>query len=304
MAYEVLDPTKVHFGKTYSTLVEEWFNWFVTSDADKRTSGQVVFLRSMGVESYSSLVPNDSGAGNDQSAESTYAEDPYFARRYKNNPNIRIGRDKLQICIDQAVFFPIIMAYQESTKPYHDYGFMQDYAGSTIDHGSNPPEVGQLTINGEPIVLPRGREMREFRIATSVFTAVVPDTDYGRSAKDFLQMALPSGNYPMMAEGYYVLLKFNDPGTYVVYSYANAGRETQAGTYFSEFLYEIQVNGCSEKVSIGDPRFKSVRGTSLMRQLIVSKVNSGELLAGEAKTILTRAKIMSGADADKLLKQG
>jgi len=304
LKYEVLDPTKVHFGKTYSSLVEEWFNWFVTSDADKRTSGQVVFLRSMGVESYSSLEGNGPETGNDQSLVSTYAEDPYFAKRYKNNPNIRIGRDKLQICIDQAVFFPVIMAYQEATKPYHDYGFMQDYTGSTIDHGSNPPLVGQLTINGEPIVLPRDRDMREFRIATSVFTAVVPDTDYGRSIKDFLQMYLPSGNYPMMAEGYYFLLKFNDPGTYVVYSYANAGRETQGGTYVSEFLYEIQVNGCSENVSIGHPPFPSVTGTSLMRQLIVSKVKSGELLPGEAKTILTRAKIMSGVDADKLLKQG
>ena len=109
MKYEVLDPTKVHFGKTYSTLVEEWFNWFVTSDADKRTSGQVVFLRSIGVESYSSLEGNGPEAGNDQSVVSTYAEEPYFVQRYKNNPNIRVGRDKLQICIDQAVFFPIIM---------------------------------------------------------------------------------------------------------------------------------------------------------------------------------------------------
>lgn len=303
MAYEVLDPTKVHFGKTYSSLVEEWFNWFVTSDADKRTSGQVVFLRSMGVESYSRLEDNGSGPGKDQSVASTYAEDQYFARRYKNNPNVRVGRDKLQICSNQGVFFPIIMAYQEASKPYMDYGFMQDYTGSTIDHGSNPPDVSQLTINGESIALPRGRQMRDFRVATSVFTAVVPETDYGRSIKDFLQMELPSGHYPTMVDGFYVLIKFNDPGTYVVYSYANAGRETQGGTYFSEFLYQIQVNECEERVSIGHPGFKSQRGPGIIKQIIKEKVKSGELLGSEAKNILTKAKITSGPDADQLLKQ-
>jgi len=300
MGYEVLDPNKVHFGKTYSSLVEEWFNWFVTSDADKRTSGQVVFLRSMGT-SHSILEDHDSRSGKDQSVSSSYTEDQYFARSYKNDPNIRVGRDKLQICVNQGIFLPIIMAYQEATKPYHDYGFMQDYTGSTIDHGSNPPDVSQLTINGQSIVLPRGREMRDFRIATPVFTAVVPDTDYGRSIKDFLQMELPSGNYPMMAEGYYFLLKFNDPGTYVVYSYANAGRETH-GTYFSEFLYQIQVNECEDKISIGNPPFKSQRGASIISQLLKKKVKSGELLYDDAKDILIKAKITSSADADRILK--
>lgn len=299
MSYEVLDPTKVHYGKTYSSLVEEWFNWFLTTDADKRISGQVVFLRAAGTP----LEDNDLGSGKDQSVSSTYGEDQYFARRYKNDPNVRVGRDKLQICIDQAVLIPIIMAYAEASKPYVDYGFMQDYNGSTIDYGSNPPEVNQLTINGQSIVLPRGVEMREFRIATPVFTAVVPEADYGRSIKDYLQMELPSGHYPAMVEGYFILIKFKKPETYTIYSYAKAGRETQGGSYFSELLYDIQVNDCEEKESIGHPPFKSQRGTSIIMGIIKNKVKSGELPFDEAKGILTRAKIMNATDAEQLLKQ-
>jgi hypothetical protein len=299
MSYETLDPTQVHFGKTYSSIVEEWFNWFLTTDADKRISGQVVFLRAAGVP----LEDNGSGSGKDEDVTSTYAGDQYFARRYKNDPNVRVGRDKLQICINQAVLVPIIMAYAEASKPYVDYGFMQDYNGSAIDYGSNPPDVGQLTINGQSIVLPRGREMRDFRIATPVFTAVVPEADYGRSIKDYLQMELPSGHYPAIVEGYFVLIKFAKPGTYVVYSYANAGRETQGGSYFSELLYEIQVNECEEIVSIGHPPFKSQRNASIILATIKEKVKAGELLLDDAKTILTKAKLLSDADAQQLLKQ-
>src|ERR1044071_8593026 len=107
-------------------------HWVGTIESGKRTSGQGIILTSMGTL-HSVLEDNGSGSGKDQSVASSFAEDQYFARSYKNDPNIRVGRDKLQICIDQGIFLPIIMAYQEATKPYHDYGFMQDYTGSTID---------------------------------------------------------------------------------------------------------------------------------------------------------------------------
>lgn len=298
MSYEVLDPSKVHFGKTYSSLIEEWFNWFLTTDADKRISGQVVFLRSVGIP----LEDNYSESGKDQTVSSNFAEDPYFARPYKNDPNVRVGRDKLQICLNQCVLVPIIMAYAEASKPYIDYGYMQEYNGLTIDAGSNPPEVNQLTIDGQAVVLPPGRNMRDFRIATPVFTAVVPEADYGRSVKDFLQMDLPTGHYPTMAEGYFVLIKFKAAKTYYLYSNATSGREIQGGSYFSEFLYEIQVNDCEEKVSIGHPGFKSARSSSIIKQIIKEKVKTGELLPNDAKAILSKAKIMSASEADQLLK--
>jgi len=192
------------------------------------------------------------------------------------------------------------MAYSEASKPYMDYGYMQDYCGSTIDRGSNPPDVTQLTIDSQPIKLPR--EMSEFRIATPVFTAVVPDADYGRSIKDYLQMELPPGNYPTIVEGYFVLLRFKKPATYLVYSYANAGRETQGGSYSSELLYQIQVNNCKETVSIGHPGFQSERSSSIVKRIIKEKVKTGELLFDDAKNILMKVYSMSNTDAQTLLK--
>jgi hypothetical protein len=42
--YEVLDPNQLHFGKSYSEWVCDWFNWFISVDADSRNSGPVVFI--------------------------------------------------------------------------------------------------------------------------------------------------------------------------------------------------------------------------------------------------------------------
>lgn len=302
MTYEVLDPAKVHFGKTYSSFVEEWFNWFVTADADKRVSGQVVFTRSAGLP-YSITKQDGSGFQRDLSISNTYAADENYPRPYQNDPNVRVGRDKLQICINQALFVPIIVGYSEASKPYIDYGMMQDYTGLIIDYGDNPPQDKQLTIDGNPVTLPRGREMSDFRIATSVFTAVVPEADYGRSVKDFLELELPSGHYPTIVDGYFVLIQFTEPGTYIVYSYASAPREARGGSYFSEQLYQVQVNDCEPKESKGHPGIRSDKSAGLIRRIIREKVRTGELLKADAKNIIVKAKIASSTDADALLSQ-
>ncbi len=109
MALKVVDPEKLYLGKSYSTLVEDWFNWFLSSDADKRNFGPVVFLRSKGLGSI-----NKTDALN---ATSTYSDDPYYDRPYANDPVIRVGGDKLQIRKDQAVFIPIIVAFEVARKP-------------------------------------------------------------------------------------------------------------------------------------------------------------------------------------------
>jgi hypothetical protein len=156
-----------------------------------------------------------------------------------NDPNIRIGGDRLQLFADQAVLVPIIIAYELALVPTRDWGTMQDFTGLTIDYGDNPPDVSQLTINNNDIELPQGLNMEAFRIITPIFTAVVPDTEYGRSVKDFLEIRVVPGSYPAIVEGYFVMLKF-EPGTYWVHSWASAPREV-SGPYFSELLYEIEV---------------------------------------------------------------
>ena len=126
---------------------------------------------------------------------SPYSSDDLYPRKYTNEPNVRIGADRLQIYTDQYVFCPILVATWIATKPYHDFGFMQEYCGLTIDHGDNPPLESQLKINGDAVKLPNGKTMRDFRVATSIFTAVVPDSEYGRSLKDLLEEEVLPGQY-------------------------------------------------------------------------------------------------------------
>ena len=84
--------------------------------------------------------------------------------------------------------------------------------------------------------------MDDFRILTPVFTSIVPDTEYGRSIKDFLEIKVSPGIYPAMVEGYFVLLRFKAKAeTYMVHSFASGPREL-TGVYFSDLYYEIQVS--------------------------------------------------------------
>ena len=241
--YSVVNPLRLYGGKSYAEWTTDWFNWFLSADADRRNSGPVVFLRSHGLPNkttgaFISDIPGHEMAGTDTLTDTPSADMAYRAV-YFNDPNIRIGSDRLQIFSDQAVFVPIIIAYEfASIHPHIDWGWMQDFTGLTIDYGDNPPQLEQLTINNHPVKL--GLNMDKFRIVTPIFTAVVPETQYGRSLKDFLEDSpIPPGSYPALVEGYFVMLKF-EPGSYWVHSWASAPRE-RSGPYFSELLYQIEV---------------------------------------------------------------
>jgi hypothetical protein len=248
--YHVVDPRRNYHGKPYSIWTTDWFNWHLSRDADSRNSGPVVFLRARGLPNRItgagvSPVPGVS-PGADTSPDSHGANTDEYQAVYANDPNIRIGSDRLQIFQDQAVFVPIIVAYELSSpaEPYKDWGWMQDFTGLTIDYGDNPPGENQLTIDGDDITL--GIGMGDFRIATPIFPAVVPDAPFGTSIKDFLEDSpIAPGSYPALVEGYFVMLKFDlgkerKSRRYWVHSWASAPRE-RARPYFAELLYEIEV---------------------------------------------------------------
>jgi hypothetical protein len=231
--YNIVDPNFLYLGKSYSDYANDWFNWFLSANADNRNTGPVVFLKSKPIPD---TVTQSLNLGLEVSA-----------RAYVNEPNIRVGPRKLQIFEDQAVFVPIIIAYQIDNTPgrKQDWGYMHDYTGLMIDNGDNPPDHVQLTINNEPIDLPKDLPMSEFRVNTSIFMAVVPEAVYGTSLKDFLEETegagpLPPGVYPAMVDGFFVMLKFTK-GSYWVHSWASAGRE-ERGPYFSELLYQLHVD--------------------------------------------------------------
>lgn len=237
--YRIIDPRLPYRGKSYSEWACDWFNWFISADADIHNSGPVVFLRSMGPPKQDML---DSSTGRIPEDNSTTPNlDTNYPKKYYNEANIRIGSGRLQITEDQAVLVPIIMAYEFGGPPHKDWGYLQDFVGLTIDHGDDPPNKHQLTINNEDITFPDGIRMEDFRITTPIFTAIIPEVEYGRSVKDNLEIPAISGNYPVMVEGYFVMLKFkSNTNSYWIHSWASAPRET-TGPYFSELIYEIQV---------------------------------------------------------------
>ena len=105
----------LYYGKSYSDWATDWFNWLLSANADKHNNGPVAFLRSHGLPNsktgaYISDVPNQEITRSDGFRDSSSA-DTLYNPSYVNDPNIRIGSDRLQIYLDQAVFVPIITTY-------------------------------------------------------------------------------------------------------------------------------------------------------------------------------------------------
>jgi hypothetical protein len=272
--YWVIDPYYNYRGKSYSEWASDWFNWFVSVDADKRTFGPVVFLRSKGLPSKSTgaNISDIPERGDEMRNREETSSDPSYTKGYVNDPNIKIGGDRIQIFSNQAVFVPIITAYQLA-PPARDWGSLHEFVELTIDYGDNPPGESQLTINNLSVRLPLGRAMEDFRITTSIFTAVIPEAEYGMSIKDFLETPTPPGNYPAIVGGYFVMLRF-DKGRYWVHSFASGPRETP-GPYFSELLYQIEV--LDRKPPIGvRTAYQPARNERFFKQILKKKQEAGE----------------------------
>ena len=268
--YQVQDPRVLYRGKGYGEWCSDWFNWFISANADKRNSGPVVHLRSLGIPKSTEEERSEMDDGSGSNTIGVAQRNP----RYVNRPNIRVGGDGLQIFEDQAVLCPIIISYWVASEPYVDWGYMQDYTGTTLDNGDNPPTDKQLTINGQPIVFPAGLKMKDFRILSSVFTAVIPESGYGISVKDFLEMPASPGQYAALVEGYFVMLKFK-PGTYYIHSWASAPREAP-GPYYSELLYQIDV--LEERPPRGSlTKFHPLQFEAIMSSILFEKAKTGEL---------------------------
>jgi hypothetical protein len=313
--YVVADPGALYAGKSYSDMATDWFNWFISADADNRNSGPVVFLRSRGLPSrqVGANISDVQSLGNETDPLANTSSEhesistgylPSHKRAYVNDPNIRIGGDRLRIFKDQAVFVPIIVSYWLRLESCTDWGTMKDFTGLTIDYGDNPPNREQLRVNEKPVQLARypilrdedieqlkkkGSEglelteldMRDFRINTPIFSAVVPDVQYGRSLKDFLEESpIDPGVYPAMVEGYFVLLRFLETGNYWVHSWASGPRET-TGPYFSELLYQIEVTerleGPHGRVTTGRPP----RNERILNAVLNQKTQNGDLTTSE-----------------------
>jgi hypothetical protein len=297
MPWEFINPNELYNGKSYCEWVCDWFNWFLSADADNRNSGPVVFLRSRGLPNKltganTSDVPGTPSTPKDNLDSSIDDQNysPSFSGTYVNDPNVRIGGDRLRIYEDQAILVPIIIAYWLRYEINTDWGSMQDFTGLTIDYGDNPPDKYQLTMKtGEDDEKPIVDDLKTFRIVTPIFTAIVPDVQYGRSIKDFLESPVAPGSYPAMVEGYFVMIRFKPPPPkgghpkdgYWIHSWASAPREVR-GPYFSELLYQIELKerkGLPGKVTGWRPS----RNERTLSKILEQKEQSGDLTESELK---------------------
>jgi hypothetical protein len=312
--FEVIPPNEVYQGKTYTDLASDWFNWFLTTDPDKHTLGPVVFLRSV-IFPATDAKPKSESMPSEPSVSNDLVTDPNYYRKYTNNPNLRVGGERLQIYLDQAILVPVITAYSEASRSYVDWGLMQDFTGLTIDKGDDPPEGKQLTINGVEAI--PSTDMHKFRVVTPVFTVIVPEAEFGRSLKDYLETSIAPGHYPVIVEGYFALIRFTAPDMYFVHSWASAGRE-MSGTYFSELLYQVEVsvrpdpcpperNSSSRLKSRSDGRppnkgslgFRPALTESTIIRTLSEKVKAGELRKTDVRKMGKYFKVNVGSIGDE-----
>jgi len=212
----VIPPDSIYLGKTYGEWVADFVNWLFSVDADKHNNGQVVFLKGI-----SSTVPPDYASGLE--------------------PNIMVGKDRLEIFDDQAIFFPCIMAYWSATDPGETEVSLRERVKLDIDGGDNPPTNNQVTIDRQPI----DAEMGDHLIQSPQFTLFAPDSEYGKSLKDYVEYPMPTGVFQSVASGYFFLVNLTE-GLHIIHSYAR-GRTTEKGAYWVEFLYEVNVKNALER---------------------------------------------------------
>lgn len=214
--HSVIPPDSIYLGKTYGEWVSDFVNWLFSIDADNHNNGQVVFLKGI-----SSTTPPDYAAGLE--------------------PNIMVGKDRLKIFDDQAIFLPCIMAYWAATDPGETEVSLRERVKLDIDGGDNPPTNNQVTIDGQPI----DAEMNNHLIHSPQFTLFAPDSEYGKSLKDYVEYPIPAGVFQSVASGYFFLVKLTK-GSHIIHSYAR-GRTTEKGTYWVELLYEVNVKNALER---------------------------------------------------------
>jgi hypothetical protein len=241
LKYTAVTSTETYKGKTYSEWIADWINWFFRADPEESSSGPVIFLKQ-----YPRIIQPLLGRNPDQ----------HVLELFKNDPNLMVGDDRIEIFSDQAILFPVVMAYWVSTDPSETEEYLRQRVRSDIDNGDNPPKLEQITINGREIrirdpEIPGGfinakptdevrREMRKYRVETSLFTTMVADVEYGLSYKDYVEYPMDAGTFNTVVCGYYFLITDLEEGRYIIHSHAR-GRSTEKGDYYAELLYDINV---------------------------------------------------------------
>ncbi len=131
---------------------------------------------------------------------------PLAEGNYRNEPLVMVGNESLEISANQRVLVPIITStyvseYLES--PEYMYGVVRTH----ISNGDNPPDLEQLKINGEPLVIEKEDNFKNYETETPIHHIYIPDSSAGPSLKDKVEMPIESVGYiPSVTRGYFVML--------------------------------------------------------------------------------------------------
>jgi hypothetical protein len=214
--YSVIRPDTIFKNRTYADFLGEFWKWLYSIDCDQNNVGDVVFLRGV-----------------------AKGDDP--KQGYLGAPVVRVADDALRISKEQGIFFCNITSNAEAINERVDYSEAQLRAQCIADlNQSIVPTPAQIIIDGNPIVLPEGVNITDFRTITSEFILKVFDAEYGESIAPFMDVVLNPGQYSCVAGAYDFIITFDEPGLHYIYN-VGRGKPWARGPYTTESYYEVEV---------------------------------------------------------------
>ena len=203
MRYPVVLPNQRYKGKKYGEWLAGCCSWLFSRDIDDQRNARVFFLKN----------------------SSNYSQ---------KGPHCKLGKQKVEVYHDQAIFVPVIIAIADSHHFPHLYSddLRSADVNYDIDHGDDPPSGWQATIDGQPIVA----NLTKFRVQSPEFPLHVSQkTAIGGE----LEVPMTShGTWEAVAAGYCILLKPLRPRDK---PYRLHIRSRGRDDYLTEAFYDITV---------------------------------------------------------------
>jgi hypothetical protein len=268
--YNVILPAdsfkEVH--RTYQDLAEACMQWLVSENPDDHNNAEVIFCR---------------GCDFPESGQKI---------GYPSYPAMMVGDRALNILNTQYLFLPVV--FTTATDIEDRAGTVQErsyVAWRDTMVGDSPPLAKQILIDGKPIDLPNQKQdLSDFLVYTRDFTLNIPNAPYGKSLRDYFDIPMTTpGNRQAMIGGYFVLFRFEQPGTQHTLAFEARGVLGPRGQYFASGLYTINVLKADAGNTFGsqDMRSKEISKSfkDMMRARIEYKKETGQLGDSEYKKL-------------------
>ncbi|HEY6883641.1 MAG TPA: hypothetical protein VI278_06345, partial [Nitrososphaeraceae archaeon] len=178
--YQVIGPNDVYLGRTPGEWMSEFMGWLFSINPDQHNSGPVVFLKPF-----------------------PYERTPDYPVR--NEPNLMIGKDKLQIFTDQPIMIPVLLSYWATNDPNETETMMRERIRSDMIN-SDELRKDQITIDGNSIEI--DEDIKDYLIESPLFTLSVPEDEYTKSVANMVDWPVMPGVNQSVATAYIFIVKF------------------------------------------------------------------------------------------------